>query len=210
MKKITLLLFLVGTLSFAQQTVSLVSINGEALNDFKQANNATLRVGTSYDFVIDFTGQATTANNLIVKMLVGVSFADTANVSSVPITTADGQLTVTLTPTELVAPSILQIRTTTTTVFTNSGENIFDYSWKVEAALSTEDIAKQAFSFYPNPVKTEINLNTTKQFESFKIIDITGKVIKKGAFSKVINIEDLQKGVYFLGLDNNYQKFIKN
>ncbi|WP_282122258.1 T9SS type A sorting domain-containing protein [Algibacter mikhailovii] len=90
-------------------------------------------------------------------------------------------------------------------------QNYINYAVNIdEQILSTKNVAKQAFSFYPNPVKTEINLNTNQSFERFQIIDVTGKVIKKGAFSKVINIEDLQKGVYFLGLDNYYQKFIKN
>ncbi|KAA5823705.1 T9SS type A sorting domain-containing protein [Algibacter amylolyticus] len=212
MKKITLLfLLLSGTFAFAQQIVSLVSINGQTVTEFKTETNATLNVASSYDFVIDYSGQdVSNPNEVIVKILAGGSFADTPNFASAPITTASGQVTVTLTPTTIVDPAILQIRTTSSTNFGNSGDNIFDYSWKVAAALSTEDFAKEVFTFYPNPAKTEINIKTNMHFESFQVIDVTGKVIKKGDFNKVINIEKLQKGIYFLGLDSIYQKFIKD
>lgn len=215
MKKITLLLFLLNlTLTSAQQVVSIVTINGQSLSDFKTANNATLQVGNSYEFVIDYSGQdeSSGSNSVIIKMLVGGSFADTGNIASESITTADGQVTVTLTPTVAQDPSILQVRTETSVNFGNSGDNVFDYAWKVVAnTASVSDFSRDKdLVLYPNPVKDIINIKGDKTPSSYKITNMMGKVIKQNAFENSINISSLSSGLYFLIYDNKtYTKFIK-
>lgn len=215
MKKITLLFLFLLSLTFcsAQQVVSLVSINGQTLSEFKVATNATLQIGSSYDFVIDYSGQdLSNANNVIVKMLVGGTFADTANIASVPITTASGQVTVTLTPTAAVEPSIMQIRTSSSVNFANSGDNIFDYGWKIVAGTASVDdfgIEKELVVF-PNPAKDLLNIKGNKTPSSYKIVNLLGKNVKESTFTNTIDISKLNSGLYFLIYDNKtFSKFIK-
>ena len=215
MKKITLLLFLFSlTFTSAQQIVQLVSINGQSLSEFKVATNATLQVGTSYEFIVDYSGQDLPGgtNSVIIKMLVGGSFADTGNIASEAITTADGQVTVTLTPTVAQDPSIMQIRTETSVNFGNSGDNIFDYAWKVvDNTASVEDFSKEKdLVLFPNPVKDVINIKGNKTPTSYKITNMLGRVVKQDAFENSINISSLSSGLYFLIYDDKtYSKFIK-
>jgi len=210
MKKITLSLILIFTIavSFAQRTVSISTINGQTLPDFIAATGKVMNIGSSYEFVIDITNQETSGNDLIIKVLTG-GFGDTANIASVPITAANGQLTVTLIPTEVVSGAILQVRTTTSVNFGNSGDNVFDYSWTVDPSLSTNEFEKLT-SFYPNPVKDVIYFGNDVQTKSYKVLSITGSLIKEiEAVQKSLDVSDLKTGMYFLATDSAVGKFIK-
>ncbi|WP_343329059.1 T9SS type A sorting domain-containing protein [Polaribacter staleyi] len=209
MKKITLLLLLLSsTFTFTQQVVTIVSINGQALADFKVTNNATLQVGTKYDFIIDYSGQdVSSTNNVIVKMLKGSSFADTANETSVAITTASGQVTVSLTPTEAVSSAILQIRTTTSKNFGNTGDNIFDYSWKVVGGTASTKDFKLTSSFY-NVSKSALVIKDNIEGE-FSIYNMLGQQVLNGTISNEIKVETLKSGLYILSTDKGTLKFVK-
>ena len=65
---------------------------------------------------------------------------------------------------------------------------------------------------YPNPVIDKLNVNSTEIVE-ISIHDITGKLIKTKNNSNVIDVSDLNKGVYLIKIklvNSSYtQKFIK-
>lgn len=72
------------------------------------------------------------------------------------------------------------------------------------------------FSLYPNPAKDLLNIQnkTNKSIEKIIITDCSGKkILEKKGFTKQVNIENLQQGIYILQVlleGNNYQeKFIK-
>ncbi|WP_232457033.1 T9SS type A sorting domain-containing protein [Polaribacter sp. SA4-12] len=99
------------------------------------------------------------------------------------------------------------------------GNGMFETT--VKGTLSTSDYNsdKIELSFYPNPTKKELNLQSSTLDLSknliYNISDITGKVVKKGAVeNKKINVENLNSGVYLvkLNVDGKQQnfKFIKN
>lgn len=66
--------------------------------------------------------------------------------------------------------------------------------------------AKPMFSLYPNPARDIINISTDKIENSvITIFDITGKEIKSikfNTFNVVLNINDLDAGVYFYAVTN--------
>jgi Secretion system C-terminal sorting domain len=77
----------------------------------------------------------------------------------------------------------------------------------------------KALLLYPNPATDDINLKIPKEYAgvySFNIADEQGNIIMKKsvsrrreAFTEVINIKHLQKGVYILQFFTKYQKLIR-
>ncbi len=211
MKKNTLLLFLfVATFGFAQKTVSIVTVNGMSQADFLTSTGRVLVVGTSYDFVIDYTGQETTANDVIVKVITA-GFADTPNIVMSPITMADGQASLTLTPTDVVPDAILQVRTTTTTDFAaSSTENLFFFDFEVAAPLSVDDFnTNELSSFFYNPQTDIITFGGDVISKSYTIYSLTGKAVIDQKATGSINVASLSKGVYILATDAGTNKFVK-
>ncbi|REC46587.1 chitobiase/beta-hexosaminidase C-terminal domain-containing protein [Chryseobacterium pennipullorum] len=67
---------------------------------------------------------------------------------------------------------------------------------------------------YPNPVSDILKVNTSRYFQEYEIIDVSGKVVSKNKFVNEIPIGDLTSGNYFLKLKDPYGslvllKFIK-
>lgn len=66
------------------------------------------------------------------------------------------------------------------------------------------DILTQEISFYPNPVEDFIFLNG--QFTSFDMIEIynsLGKLLLQATTTNIINVSNLESGVYFFKLNNS-------
>ena len=73
-------------------------------------------------------------------------------------------------------------------------------------------------NLYPNPAKNNLNISFTsfsKEIINVKVIDILGKTVLaekieslQGENNFMLNVKDLQKGSYFLQIDENVQKFI--
>lgn len=77
-------------------------------------------------------------------------------------------------------------------------------------ALSLNDFElNQGFKIYPNPVKDLINVSTNQVFETIEIRNVLGQLISTKAFDNTVDVSDLKAGVYFIGVDNNYIRFIK-
>lgn len=64
---------------------------------------------------------------------------------------------------------------------------------------------KSQVTFYPNRVAYEIYFSEETNFEIF---DSYGNIVKKG-FTKSVNVEDLEAGVYYMNIDNRTEKFLK-
>ncbi len=72
---------------------------------------------------------------------------------------------------------------------------------------------KTGFTIYPNPandyIEIEINNSEIKKIE---VLDILGKIVKSTSViqnKSIIQIDDLKSGVYFITIDRQTQKFIK-
>ena len=64
---------------------------------------------------------------------------------------------------------------------------------------------------YPNPAKDFIEIKTNTKIESVQICDNLGRILKTENTAK-INVSNLEKGVYYLKINNGekIEKFIKN
>ena len=85
----------------------------------------------------------------------------------------------------------------------------------ITEALSVSGSEKAPAKLFPNPVKNQLNiipLDTNKQFNAYKIFDISGKTVLSSSktVQKSVNVSTLSKGLYFLQLDNyKTVRFIK-
>lgn len=76
-----------------------------------------------------------------------------------------------------------------------------------------ESFQKDKTLIYPNPVSNQLNIATDENLinRPYIIYDMLGKAVKLGSLSKHINVDELEKGMYFLNIANIRSiKFIKN
>jgi hypothetical protein len=71
--------------------------------------------------------------------------------------------------------------------------------------------ANSNFNFYPNPTTDLLNIETQNKISNIQICNILGKQImnfpvNSNSNSNSINIEKLQKGIYFVNLVDNNSK----
>jgi len=87
------------------------------------------------------------------------------------------------------------------------------YRLEISQVAGLHDFSSSA-SLYPNPASSVINIQSENFTASeYSIYNILGKLVADGktdtANDTQINIENLDKGIYFLKINNNYLKFIK-
>lgn len=101
-------------------------------------------------------------------------------------------------------------------VFAN-GEGYFPVSLYLQGTntiLGNNNFEKIDYSFYPNPTKDIVTINTLNIIENISIIDVLGKEIWNGN-SKIIDFSGYEKGVYLLKIklenfDVMTEKIVKN
>ena len=76
-------------------------------------------------------------------------------------------------------------------------------------SMNTANFEKEIF-IYPNPIKNRIYIQTDQIISYYKIYNVMGQLVLSNNFSESIDISMLEKGTYFLNLDNLKSKaFIK-
>jgi len=89
-------------------------------------------------------------------------------------------------------------------------------SFSLNCSVGLEEENNQAFTLFPNPISTQLNLSTEKTNQSNYIIsDVSGRILRTGNFvqNTTINVNDFSRGTYFIrllsaeGISN--KKFIK-
>tara|TARA_Y100000739_G_scaffold177032_1_gene154928 strand:- start:334 stop:1584 length:1251 start_codon:yes stop_codon:yes gene_type:complete len=74
------------------------------------------------------------------------------------------------------------------------------------STLSIEENLSENYKVYPNPFKSILNIHGIEGEEKIYIHDILGKEIFKGIETETINLEDLDKGNYFLVISKDGRK----
>lgn len=75
--------------------------------------------------------------------------------------------------------------------------------------LSTSEAALVQLVIYPNPAKDELFVSGLKKQTDYIIVTADGRLVKKGSTEKKIDIFSLEKGVYFITIQQLNLKFIK-
>lgn len=86
---------------------------------------------------------------------------------------------------------------------------------KIATGIS-KNTKKYNWNIYPNPGQGLINTNANTEEYSVRVIDLQGRILKTINTSPIIDISDLEKGIYLLQLINSKneilqtQKYLKN
>lgn len=90
------------------------------------------------------------------------------------------------------------------------------YKIEVQSLSHNSQNTDVQINSYPNPVKNILYLDFSKQLEylgkEFQILDLNGRVVFKDKINEIINAVDvspLQKGLYYIKIDDTLMKFIK-
>lgn len=91
---------------------------------------------------------------------------------------------------------------------TNSNGDILVFNISFASNESFEDVQ---VSLYPNPVQNNLYFISETNFESYQVVDLTGKILQKGNLSvQNISVASLPKGLFFMQLENqNVQTTLK-
>ena len=78
------------------------------------------------------------------------------------------------------------------------------------AFLSNHEIVSQnEITIYPNPSSDFIFIEFNQEITDLKILTVEGKIIKELSPAKYINVSFLNKGIYFLKINDDFIKFVK-
>lgn len=81
---------------------------------------------------------------------------------------------------------------------------------KVVATLSTSSVINISDKIYPNPVSSTLNISSTINTKTYKIVNLLGKTVKDiNATSGSIDVSGLSAGIYILRTDAGSAKFVK-
>lgn len=75
--------------------------------------------------------------------------------------------------------------------------------------LSTSETALAQLAIFPNPAKDELFVSGLKKQTDYIIVTADGRLVKRGSTEKKIDISSLEKGVYFITIQQLNLKFIK-
>lgn len=77
-------------------------------------------------------------------------------------------------------------------------------------ALSTDVVLKNEFVLYPNPVATELNINSKTEINKIEVYSLMGKLLKtENNFMNRLNLSNLKSGIYVICIYSNLGKSIK-
>ena len=74
------------------------------------------------------------------------------------------------------------------------------------AALRNEEFLNANYTIYPNPAKTHFKIDSKIAIDSIIIYDTLGKTIKTFQSSDSYDISGLDKGLYFVRVNNDFAK----
>lgn len=93
----------------------------------------------------------------------------------------------------------------------------FDDIWAEKPAGIFNEPNEFAYSMYPNPVLTILNIDNTSDVSQIDVFDATGRIVRTVEVTTekvVIDVADLQTGVYIVNVTNDKgsqsSKFVKN
>jgi len=104
------------------------------------------------------------------------------------------------------------------TVYNNYGCSYTDtITVNISSVGIDNNSENELFTYFPNPVKNYLSVNCSKcnENEIIKIVNITGKTIYESTYkdlilnNNLINLSETANGMYFIMLNNNTYKVVK-
>jgi choice-of-anchor B domain-containing protein len=76
------------------------------------------------------------------------------------------------------------------------------------ASLENEEFLNSNYTVYPNPAKTFFKIDSKITIENIILYDTLGKIVKKFQSAESYDVSDLEKGLYFVRINNDFTKKI--
>lgn len=76
-------------------------------------------------------------------------------------------------------------------------------------ALGTKKFLKKAIAFYPNPARDLVTFSDEIATKTYKVINLSGAIVKEVPATGTLNVSDLAKGIYIIATDSGTAKLIK-
>jgi hypothetical protein len=82
-------------------------------------------------------------------------------------------------------------------------------------SIGLETLQKSSIQIYPNPVSSNLNINSNESIETYALYSVQGKLLKEGqVIAQQVDMSNLQPGIYLIDLSVNSQwvryKVVKN
>jgi choice-of-anchor B domain-containing protein len=77
---------------------------------------------------------------------------------------------------------------------------------KKNASLANEEFLNSDYTIYPNPANTFFRISSEISIETIVLYDTLGKIIKTYQSAENYDISDLEKGLYFIRVNNDFTK----
>ena len=112
-------------------------------------------------------------------------------------------------------PGIEYCFTITASNISGESEKSDEVCAKTLSGENIDEVLLNNFKIYPNPSSSEINIASSINGEAeINIYDMTGRCVKNvhvtDANNAVINVSDIEKGIYLINISGKIEKFIKN
>lgn len=93
----------------------------------------------------------------------------------------------------------------------SSGTMLLDYVRIYQnTSLSSDEIKNDNFRIYPNPTQEEIYIKSNINIDYVELFDVLGNsILKKSKSTNLINVSNLNSGIYFLNIYANSSKLVK-
>jgi hypothetical protein len=75
--------------------------------------------------------------------------------------------------------------------------------------VGVDQISKLRYSISPNPVKDILNVDGVKLMSEYTIYSVAGKQLLTGIYTVPVDLGSLSSGVYFLSINGQIARFIK-
>ncbi len=113
-------------------------------------------------------------------------------------------------------------------IITGTADIFFDFnppittnnvSTEIVETLSLTNVNTHSFNVFPNPAQSELSIKGNRSINHITIVDVNGRLLKSInhsglTSSTIINVEDLNCGIYFLNIESESTKqavkFVKN
>lgn len=103
-------------------------------------------------------------------------------------------------------------------IVNDNGSILVDDFHMEEGTANTEEFASAAFSVFPNPSNSVVNVANAGNIDTINVVDINGRTVKSakfnGAAEAQVNISDLANGVYLMTIASDKgtatKKIVKN
>ncbi|WP_026755727.1 T9SS type A sorting domain-containing protein [Sediminibacter sp. Hel_I_10] len=113
-------------------------------------------------------------------------------------------------------------------IFYNTADIYFDFNppiitntatTEIVETLSLTNVNTHSFNVFPNPAQSDLTVKGNRSINHVTIVDVNGRLLKSIkrsglTSSTIINVEDLNSGIYFLNIESESTKqvvkFVKN